>query len=301
MLRRLSTLLARIGIRLASCLDRNAAGATIFEAGSFYSPLLDLRALASDPDAAVNSSARGWDHIDLREAAQAARLERFLAVADPLPLPDAPDARWRYAARNDFFVFADAFALASLIASEKPRRIVEVGSGFSSAVMLDARDHFALPIELTFIEPYPQRLESLLRPADRATSRLLVQPVQQVPTAVFTALEAGDFLFIDSSHVAKVGSDLADLILRVLPVLKPGVWVHFHDIFYPGPYPLRWLREGRAWNEVPFVQAFLLGHRGFAVEWFNAFAGERFRDRLAAACPRFLANTGGSLWLRRVE
>jgi len=301
MFRRFSTQLARAATRVASCLDRNLTGATIFEAGSFYSPLLDVHAYASDPEAFVNSSAKGWDHIDLREAAQAARLEHMLALPNPLPLHDAPDPRWRYSTTNDFFVFSDAFALTSMIALEKPRRIIEVGSGFSSAVMLDTRDHLSLPIELTFIEPYPQRLETLLRPTDRTSSRLLVQPVQQVPLAEFTALESGDFLFIDSSHVAKVGSDLSDLILRVLPVLRPGVWVHFHDIFFPGPYPASWLREGRAWNEVPFVQAFLLGNRSFAVEWFNAFAGVRFRERLTERCPRFMHNTGGSLWLRRID
>lgn len=133
-------------------------------------------------------------------------MERLLAQTHPLPLPDAPEPKWRYAALNECFVFADAFALAGQIALERPRRIVEVGSGFSSAVMLDARDHLAYPLDLTFIEPYPERLQSLFRPGDRESCRLLVEKVQNVPLDVFTSLESGDFLFIDSSHVAKAGS-----------------------------------------------------------------------------------------------
>src|SRR5689334_12928071 len=107
MLRRISIQLARAATRLASCLDHNLTGATIFEAGSFYSPLLDLHDLARAPEAFVNSSARGWDHIDLREAAQAERLEKLLALENPLTLHDAPDPRWRYSTTNDFFVFSD--------------------------------------------------------------------------------------------------------------------------------------------------------------------------------------------------
>ena len=65
---------------------------------------------------------------------------------------------------------------------------------------------------------------------------------------VFDRLEANDVLFIDSSHVAKVGSDVTFILLRVLPRLKPGVIIHFHDIFYPYSYPVNWIREGFAWN-----------------------------------------------------
>ena len=228
-------------------------------------------------------------------------MEGWLANPTGLPLSDEPDGRWRYFAKNEYFVFADAFTLTQMVATQRPRRIVEIGSGFSSAVMLDVREHLTLPVEITFIEPYPERLETLLRPTDRDTTRLLKQPAQAVPDEEFAALEPGDFLFIDSSHVAKVGSDLADVFSRILPRIRTGVFVHFHDIFFPGPYPEVWLREGRAWNEVLFLQTFLRFNEAFQVEWFNPYAGSRFRDRLAEACPRFLKNTGGSLWLRRVK
>lgn len=295
------SILSRVLLRVAARFDRNLAGVTGFPAGSYYSPLLDLAEVARDPQRLVTASERAWSTIDLRENDQDALLEEFLGSPTGLPLPPEANARWRYFARNEFFVFSDAWALTQMIAKWKPRRIIEVGSGFSSAAMLDAREHLGLPIELTFIEPYPERLESLLRAADHASARVLRQRVQEVAASVFAKLEAGDFLFIDSSHVAKVGSDLADLFVRVLPALRPGVFVHFHDIFFPGPYPLAWLRQGRAWNEPLFLQAFLQFNSAFRVEWFNAFAGVTFRERLAAALPRFLDDTGGSFWLRRIN
>jgi hypothetical protein len=294
-------LLSRALVQLAARFDQNLLGVTCFPPGSYYSTLLDIEALERNPKGFTGSSACGWEGINLREEAQRELLAEWLANPSGLPLPDQPDGKWRYFAKNEYFVFGDGFALAQMIAGHRPRRIIEVGSGFSSAVMLDFRDHLGLPMELTFIEPYPERLNTLLRPSDRDTVRLLKEPVQAVPDEEFAALESGDFLFIDSSHVAKVGSDLADIFSRILPRIRQGVFVHFHDIFYPGPYPEAWLRQGRAWNEVLFLQTFLRFNDVFQVEWFNPFAGSRFRDRFAEACPRFLKNPGGSLWLRRVK
>ena len=124
-----------------------------------------------------------------------------------------------------------------------------MGSGFSSAVMLDTMDKARLSAAVTFIEPYPDRLYSLFLPNDRSVSTVIARPVQEVPLSIFDQLEAQDLLFIDSSHVAKIGSDVTLILLRILPRLKRGVLVHFHDIFYPCSYPAVWIREGRAWNE----------------------------------------------------
>lgn len=293
--------LTRALLRLAARLDRNLTGVTAFPAGSYYSPLLDLNNLARDAMRIAAASEQAWSTIDLRENEQHVLLEQFLARPSGMPLFEERSKCWRYFAGNEFLVFSDAWALTQMIAHWRPQRIVEVGSGFSSAAMLDAREHLGLSIELTFIEPFPARLDSLLRASDRATCRVLAKPVQEISVEIFAELDAGDFLFIDSSHVAKVGSDLADLFARVLPAIRPGVLVHFHDIFFPGPYPLTWLEQGRAWNEVLFLQNFLQFNSAFRVEWFNAFAGARFRDRFAASLPRFLEDTGGSLWLLRMD
>ncbi|MEQ1860853.1 MAG: class I SAM-dependent methyltransferase [Chthoniobacteraceae bacterium] len=299
MFRQLRSRAARLCWRAAAWLDPSGRGAALYAPGDFYSPLLDLAALERDPDAFLAGAKRGWECIDLRPDAQRELLAKFLTLENPLPLAAEPAPPRRYGWNNPFFLFTDAWALARLLGVVRPRRVIEVGSGWSSAVMLDARDHFGLEdTEWTFIEPYPARLESLLRPEDRRAVTLRAEPVQRVPDEVFADLAAGDVLFIDSSHVGKVGSDLADLLVRVLPRLAPGVWIHFHDVAYPGPYPPAWLREGRAWNEVLFIQTLLLGGSRFQVEWFNAQAGRLFHDQLAPLHPTRDRWGGGSLWLR---
>jgi hypothetical protein len=166
--------------------------------------------------------------------------------------------------------------------------------------MLDTLDQTHSTAYLTFIEPFPDRLHSLLSAHDKSRATVLIQRVQEVPLSVFDQLEAQDVIFIDSSHVAKIGSDVTFILLRILPRLKPGVFVHFHDVFYPFSYPAGWIRQGRAWNETLFLRAFLLGNAQFQLTAFNSYAGytfpEVFRDRL----PVFSNNTGGSIWLKKV-
>ncbi len=275
-------------------LPPNLRGVAMYPPGHFYSPLLDVRNLGPD-------GVEYWEHVDLCDAGQRAYFEELVEKYPLLPFPAHRAASHRYYTEQTWFVPSDAFTLSAIIRREKPRRIVEIGSGFSSAVMLDTFAAMSATAELTFIEPFPDRLDALLTPADRAAAQILHQPVQEVPLEVFARLEAQDILFIDSSHVAKVGSDLTHLLLRILPRLKPGVLVHFHDIFYPMSYPAGWLREGRAWNESLFLRAFLIGNPQFRVVAFNAYAGCTFPEVFRERVPAFLKNTGGSLWLRKAE
>lgn len=241
-----------------------------------------------------------WEHIDLRPQEQRNYYEDLLDRFPLLSFPRQKTDGHRYFTDNEWFVLSDAFTLSGIIRKEKPRRIVEIGSGFSSGVMLDTLSQTHESAALTFIEPFPDRLHSLLSSSDRTLSTILAQPVQEVSLSVFDQLDAQDILFIDSSHVAKIGSDVTIIFLRILPRLRPGVLVHFHDIFYPFSYPVSWIRDGRAWNESIFLRAFLIRNRDFQVMAFNPFAGysfpELFRERLSG----FLSNTGGSIWLRKV-
>ena len=117
---------------------------------------------------------------------------------------------------------------------------------------------------------------------------------------MFDQLEAQDLVFCDSSHVAKIGSDVSYILLRILPRLKPGVLVHFHDVFYPFSYPATWIREGRAWNESLFLRAFLVGNMQFQLVAFNCYAGYSFPELFRERLPAFLNDTGGSIWIRKV-
>jgi len=267
--------------------------------GHFYSPLLDLQRLATHPEEFIDSHARLWAGIDLRLPAQLQFIEQLLATGLPFNLPKKSEAGWRYYWDNDYFRYSDGFALAALLQHFRPARIVEVGSGFSTALMLDVAQRLRLDFQLSAIDPFPERLQGLLRVNEAFNVRIIARRVQDLPTSLFEELQQNDFLFVDSSHVAKVGSDVPEIFFRLLPALRPGVIVHFHDIFYPHAYPEKWLREGCAWNEGFILRAFLQFNRTFEVVLFNPFIALHAREKLSAAVPHFLEDTGGSIYLRR--
>lgn len=271
-----------------------------FPPGHVHSPLLDIQALGPNDLALPFDGVEWWEHINLRLSEQQSYYEDLMNRFPPPPFPRRKTGSYRYFAKNDWFPMSDAFTLSGIIQKERPRRIVEVGSGFFSAVMLDTLAYANMSAALTFIEPYPDRLYSLLLPNDRSISTILVNRVQEVSLSVFDQLEAQDLLFIDSSHVAKVGSDVTFIFLRILPRLKPGVIVHFHDIFYPFSIPASWIREGRAWNESLFLRAFLMGNPQFKVMAFNSYAGNSFPEVFRERFPAFLSDAGGSIWIRKI-
>lgn len=279
----------------------NLQGAIRFPPGHYYSPLLDIENLKPGQPSLPFDGAEWWEHVDLRSTEQYSYYEDLLDNYPALPFPKEGTSGFRYFSKNDLFPLADAFTLSGIIRKEKPRRIIEVGSGFSSAAMLDTLERTEAAAQLTFIEPHPDRLLSLLSPSDRSVATVLAQQVQEVSPSIFDELEGQDILFVDSSHVAKIGSDVAFLFLRVLPRLKAGVLVHFHDIFYPFSYPASWIREGRAWNESLILRAFLVGNQQFKIIAFNAYAAHCFGELFRRRFPAFSTSTSGSLWLQKVS
>ena len=281
-------------------LHPNLAGALHYPPGHYHSPLLDLNAIAKSKDAFLAEDEKNWAHIDFNAPGQLAIYRELLAQVPRLAFPGQKRPGWRYYSDNDFFLLFDAFTLAGLLRKFRPGRIVEVGSGFSTAVILDTLESASMTAALTLIEPDPRRLFSLLRETDRGNLRIESRLVQQVDLTAFAALNAGDFLIIDSSHILKTGSDVTFLLLQVMPRLKPGVIVHFHDIFYPYSYPWPWTMEGRAWNESHALRAFLIFNPAFRMIAFNSYAGVQFKELFASAFPELLQNTGGSLWLEKI-
>jgi hypothetical protein len=131
-------------------------------------------------------------------------------------------------------------------------------------------------------------------------TRLLELKVQDVQLAEFARLQAGDILFIDSSHVAKTGSDVLHLYFEVLPRLAPGVRIHVHDIFLPFDYPRRWvLDENRSWNEQYLLRALLMYSSRFKVDFGCAFALRCLTSELGSALQLPVADlySAGSIWL----
>ena len=268
--------------------------------GSFYSPIPAVE----DIPATIDKTTRQIPGVDLREEAQLALIDELASVYD-VPFGDGATPELRYHFDNEYYSYFDAVVLFTMLRHHKPRRVVEVGSGFSSAVMLDTRDWFLdRDTHLTFIDPYPERLESLLRPGDRDRCAVLPKRVQDVPMTAFTELEANDILFVDSSHVVKVGSDVAWIVFEILPRLAPGVIVHFHDIPFPFEYPLHWLQAGRAWNEAYILRAFLQFNDSFEIRFFNdfmaTFHGNLVREKMPAAMKPSsfeLTVPASSLWI----
>jgi flagellar assembly factor FliW len=281
----------------------NLRGVTAIPPGNYDSPLLDIKALQVNDEHFPNDGPECWEHIRLRATEQRRYYQELLENYPVLSFPPHKAPDYRFFWDNDWFALMDAFTLSGIIQKEKPSRIIEVGSGFSSAVMLDTLDRMpsgSVKAKLTYIEPFPERLGHLLTASDREKANLIVKPVQDVPLSVFDELQANDILFIDSSHVGKVGSDVTFILLRVLPRLQPGVLIHFHDVCYPHSYPIKWLRRGIAWNESLFLRAFLVCNKDFEIFAFNSHAAYSHPELFKERFPQFLANSGGSIWMRKL-
>jgi Methyltransferase domain len=266
--------------------------------GHYYSPIPS----ASDLERVYGAKQRlgAVPEILLREQAQLDLVGDLGSYAADF-VGEGNEDQSRYDFRNEMFNGGDAVVLYAMMRHFRPTRIVEVGSGHSSALMLDVNDRwFSKEIAMTFIEPYPDRLLSILRPADYANATLLTTQVQDVDLALFRQLGRDDFLFIDSSHVSKAGSDVNFLIFDVLPILQPGVIVHIHDIFWPFEYPKEWAHEGRAWNENYVLRAFLAYNTRFEIVLFNNWLAKTQADVSKLRMSGWSPDGTGSLWLRCV-
>ncbi len=162
---------------------------------------------------------------------------------------------------NPMFPPLDAMILYGMIREHQPRVLLEVGSGFSTEVALMAARHTHTAVHC--IEPYPTRRFLSHTSGEASLTQLRLQ---DVPIERFDELEEGDFLFIDTSHAVKPGSDVNHLIFNILPRLKAGVYVHVHDIFLPHEYPRRWYDDiCIIWNEQYLLLAYLSGNPGIEV------------------------------------
>jgi predicted O-methyltransferase YrrM len=256
--------------------------------GHFYSPLTS----EADVDRALRTTPSMLG-VDLRADGQ-----QDLARAMAPRWRELPQGGRYDIPGNRMFPRSDAAVLSALIRMLSPKRIIEVGSGYSSAVMLDTRDPATA---LTFIEPYPDRLRGLLR-ENEVNWELIEAPVQATDPARFGDLDRDDMLFIDSTHVMKAGSDVGYLIFEILPILKSGVLVHFHDIFYAEHglgYQPTWLREHRDWNEAYLLQAFLTHNDAYEIMFFNDFIWQTESELIREHLPETVGQRPGGLWLRR--
>ena len=277
-----------------------ADSATLLPNGHFYSPVVSRADVAEEWERLTRPRQPACIEIDID--GQLRTWHRLANSFATLPFPNNAALGKRYHFLNPTYSFGDASIYWGMLNLLRPRRIIEVGSGFSSAMVLDAIDALDLPTACTFIDPYPQLAEKVTAPL-RPPHRVLGQKIQHIDPDMVRGLEENDILFIDSSHVVKTGSDVHFELFELIPQLQPGVVVHFHDIFYPFEYPSDWvLNLNRSWNEAYFVHAFLMYNSAFEIVFFNTFFAREFREIVRATIPahadRFLRNPGGGLWLR---
>jgi hypothetical protein len=269
--------------------------------GHFLSPIPALDEVNRGADRLLGRWPRQLPGISLNEDKQLALLSELSAYYLDLPFPEHKTKDRRYFFENSKYSYSDAIFLYGMIRHLRPRRIVEVGSGHSSCVMLDTNElFFENRIACTFIDPHPERLLSLITPEDKNRIEIVPKRVQDVEFGRFQELEGNDILFIDCSHVVKMGSDANYIVSEVLPALGVGVYVHIHDIFYPFEYPREWIEEGWYFTEAYFVRAFLAFNSAFEIVLFNTFLERFHRERFAGQMPLCLKNEGGSIWIRRI-
>jgi len=276
---------------------------TWYPPGHYYNPLVNAKELEPFVDTVFDTKKKNIQGIDFHEEKQLVLLNELLPYYKELPFPIEKKQGFRYYLSNGIYAYSDGIFLFMLIRHLKPKRIIEIGSGHSSAVMIDTNEQFfESKIKLTFVEPYPERLYSLLKDADKSQNRIFEKPIQQIPMAEFEALEPGDFLFVDSSHVSKTGSDVNFIFFEVLPRLKSGVYIHFHDVFTPMEYPQSWVMKPNdffGFNEIYILRAFLMYNPEFEIVMFNTFLEEHHEDWFKKNMPLCMENKGGSIWLRK--
>jgi hypothetical protein len=238
--------------------------------------------------------------IDLNAPEQLNLLNDFESFYKELPFNDDKNDELRYYYKNGNYSYSDAIFLYCMLRYLKPQKIIEVGSGFSSCVTLDTNELFlANQMECNFIEPYPKLLKSLIKENDAASIKIFDSRLQDVSLGTFMELKENDVLFIDSTHVSKFDSDVNYIIHKILPVLSEGVYIHFHDIFYPFEYPQKWLMEGRAWNEQYILRAFLEYNANFKIVLFNSYLKLMFHEKLKDRFP-LMCKDGCSIWIKKV-
>jgi len=189
---------------------------------------------------------------------------------------------------NGGYMAVDAHVYYCLIRHFKPRKIVEIGNGNSTLLAIAAADtnenETGQRPHLTSIDPYPW---AIFKDGYAGLDSLVVERVQDVPVSFFEQLEAGDMLFIDSSHVIRSGNDVHYEFLEILPRLKPGVLIHVHDISLPRPYPQVYFDNHLYWNEQYLLQAFLAFNDRFEVVWPGNYMMINYPDRVLAVFPEF--------------
>jgi hypothetical protein len=276
--------------------DRAAAAGYHVYPRTYTSPLL----LKEEVDVVQLSQRRRLPAVNIDEN----RALRLIETLRPY-VPELDDVAVNAVAgepfwlRNGWYTDFDAASLYALLRHVKPQRYVELGCGFSSYISARALTRNAADgtsSDSLYSDPQPRHDIARFVPSGRVRQAR----VQDVPLETFTRLDAGDVLFVDTSHVVKCQSDVTHALLTILPLLKPGVWIHIHDVLTPYDYPEEWVTHH--WfsnNEQYAVEALLSGGDRYVVELPLFLLWKEHRDALTRFFPRGNVKPHG-FWLRKM-
>lgn len=270
----------------------------------YYEPIPDTRTLRAD-FWTKNSEFVG---VNFNEQKQIDLLSLFSSKYkkeyDAFPKTSSATP-YEYFLNNGGFESVDAEISYCMIRHFKPKKIIEIGSGSSTYLaakaVLKNKEEGGFETELVAIEPYPNSVMKLGFPG---LSELIPKEVQEVPFKKFQELKENDILFIDSSHVLKIGNDVQYEYLKILPRINRGVIIHIHDIFLPEEYPRKWVMEYcRFYTEQYLLQAILAFSDQFEVLWGGNYMNLKHPDKLESAISSYKRGKvqPGSFWIRKIK
>jgi predicted O-methyltransferase YrrM len=261
----------------------------------YYEPLINpkkglTRSLRED---------RELPGIDFNIEEQLILLDKFNYNEELVKVPINKGAEFGYYYNNASYESGDGEYLYNIIRHFKPKRIIEIGSGWSTLMAINALkenkvEDSSYSCHHTCIEPYEQPwLENM-------EVEVIRERVEVVDKSLFQKLEANDILFIDSSHIIRPQGDVLFEYLEVLPIIKSGVIVHIHDIFMPKDYPNEWVYKHVLWNEQYLLEAFLTFNEKFKIIGALNYLSHNHRELFSGKCPIFKDQVNrepGSFWM----
>jgi predicted O-methyltransferase YrrM len=264
----------------------------------YYEPFFSARELRQPLSAERDLPGIDWNLPAQLQFLRELRYEQELAdLSRPAPATGVPQFRFQ----NGSFESGDAEFLYQVIRARKPRRIFEIGSGHSTliahrAVEQNMRELPGYTCRHVCIEPYENPW------LEKVNVTVVRKKVEDVERTLFQELEANDLLFIDSSHVIRPQADVVVEFLEILPLLRPGVIVHVHDIFSPRDYPADWLfQHMRLWGEQYLLEGFLTDSRSWKILGALNLLRHGHFDELRRVCPYLTADREpGSFYLQKI-
>jgi len=257
---------------------------SLYPSGHYYSPIVDVTQVVSDTQ--VFTKKKAFPGIDLRIDDQLSLIDSLSDNYRNIDFPNKKTDTHLYYYNNPYFSYSDAIILHLILVKFRPKNIVEIGSGYSTACMLDTIAQYNLDCHVTTVDQDTTRLSELLITSTSSHNISVIKsPLQEVDIAVFKALEKDDILFVDSSHISKTGSELHKIIFDVLPALKRGVIIHFHDIFQNFEYPKEWIDEGISFNESYLLRAFLQYNSEFKILLYLGQLQQDYPDVISDKLP----------------